>query len=155
MIPVLTLDTDAITKNWKGDQESIDWVKKYCNAVYAENSTIPLYQCDENYVDMEVFKEFKKICTMRDFHDYGYCDNEESLVKYLQKYVDDKDNNYFVHFGFMSMDYEKYYKNGTYINKDGIDTDQDYYLYIDQHPEMKIDQEFENKWITYTVRKLK
>ena len=76
-------------------------------------------------------------------------------MKYLQKYVDDKVNNYFVHFGFMSMDYEKYYKNGTYINKDGIDTDQDYYLYIDKHPEMKIDQEFENKWITYTVRKLK
>ena len=54
----------------------------------------------------------------------------------------------------MSMDYEKYYKNGTYINKDGIDTGADYYNYIDEHPEMKVPQEIENKWICFTIRKL-
>ena len=55
----------------------------------------------------------------------------------------------------MDMDYEKYYKNGSYINKDGVDTELDYYEYIDEHPEMEVPQDVENKWITFIIRKLK
>ena len=154
MIPLLTKDEESIDKNWN-TKESADWVKDYCEVVYASNSSIPLYSCDEYWVSMGVFKEFKSIYKISEFFIYGYCDTEEALLKYLQQYIDDKDNNYFVSIGGMDMDYEKYYKNGSYINKDGIDTGDDYYEYIDNHPEMKVKQDIENRWITFEIYKLK
>lgn len=155
MIPELTLDIESIVKHWKGNEDSIQWVKEHCDVFHAENSDIPLYICLDTFVDMGVFKEFKKTYPISEFFVYGYCDTEDSLVKYLQNYVDDKENNYFVMFNFMSMDYEKYYKQGSYINKDGIDTDEDYYEYIRKHPEMEVSQDYENKWITFSIVKLK
>lgn len=155
MIPILTIDMESVIKNWEGKEDSIEWVKRYCGVVNAKNSNIPLYLCDENWINMGVFNEFKKTFPTSECFIYGYCDTEDSLVKYLQQYVVDKENNYFVHIGFMDMDYEKYYKNGSYINKDGIDTEEDYYSYIDEHPEMEIEQDYENKWITFTITKLK
>ena len=57
--------------------------------------------------------------------DYGYADTEAAVEKYIQDYIDDPDP-YFVEVGLMNMDYEKYYKNGPYINEDCIDTGRDY-----------------------------
>lgn len=155
MIPKLTIDTKAVSKTWEGDKDSIKWVKNHCHVAFATNSDIPLYTCDDTWVYMGVFKEYKKVCPPSECFIYGYCDTEESLVKYLQKYVDDKENNYFVNVGSMSMDYEKYYKNGSYINKDGVNTETDYYEYIDEHPEMEIPQDIEGKWLTFVIYKLK
>lgn len=154
MIPRLTIDEESVYKNWEGNEDSIEWVKDHCDVIFATNSDIPLYGCDNNWVNMEVFKEYKKVCPLSECHIYGYCDTEESLVKYLQPFVNDKENNYFVEISGMSMDYEKYYKNGSYINKDGVDTETDYYEYIDEHPEMKVEQDFKNTWIHFTIYKL-
>lgn len=154
MIPFLTIDEEFVQNTWKDDESSREWVTENCDVVYADNSNVPLYTCDDSWVKMGVFNEYKQILPISEFYEYGYCDTEDALLKYLQSYVDDKDNNYFVTIGTMSMDYEKYYKNGTYINKDGVDTKKDYYDYIDEHPQMEVEQDFENKWITFTICKL-
>ncbi len=156
MIPKLTIDENVLL-GWK-TQKDRDEVKELCKCIEIsdDNDTIviPTYFCDELWVNtLKVFKEHKSITGTRDFYEYGYCDTEDSLVKYLKSYLDDPDNSYFVTIGFMSMDYEKYYRNGTYVNKDGVKTHKDYWDYIDEHPEMKIKQDFENKWITYCIRK--
>lgn len=159
MIPKLTLDKRSINKNWK-DKEDRNWVKKFCeevglcidtqNRIYKK--PISIYKCDSNWVELGVFKEFKKAERLP--IDYGYCDREEDLEKYLKSYVEDKNNNFLVCFGFMNMDYEKYYKNGSYIDKDGNNTKEDYYYWINEHQEDKNRQQFPNKWISFAIFKL-
>lgn len=155
MIPELTLDIESITKLWNGNEDSIQWVKEHCKVFHTKNSDIPLYICVDSFVDMGVYKEFKKTCPISEFFEYGYCDIEDALIKYLLPYAEDEENNYFVSIGSMPMDYEKYYKQGSYINKDGIDTNEGYYEYIIKHPEMKVSQDFENEWITFHIVILK
>ena len=82
--------------------------------------------------------------------DYGYADTEAAVEKYIQDYIDDPDP-YFVEVGLMSMDYEKYYKNGSYINEDGEDTDKDYW---DIQFETEPKQEHEGYWVKFAVFRL-
>ena len=155
MIPILTIDEESVSRNWQGNEESIQWVKNHCAPLHASNSTIPLYKCADEWVKMKVFNEFKETFPVTEFHEYGYCDTEEALTRHLEPYVNDRDSNYMVTVDTISMDNEKYYKFGTYVNKDGIDTNQDYYDYMDKHPEMKTEQDIKNKWITFAITKLK
>ena len=46
---------------------------------------------------------------------YGYADTEAAIEKYVQQFIDDPDNEYFIELGLMSKDYEKYYKNGRVV----------------------------------------
>lgn len=157
MIPELTLDLENIKKQWKNEEDQ-EWVKDFCkefglcNELGGNYKPIPIYQCDNNWVDLGVFNEFKKAEKLS--CDYGYCDREEDLHKYLQTYINDTENNYLVNFGFMSMDYEKYYKNGSYINKNGINTQEDYYNYINENQDDGGRQQFSGKWLTYSIYKL-
>ena len=156
MIPELTLDIESIEKNWK-NKEDQEEVKKHCEAVGLcfdndKSDLIPIYLCDNNWVGLGVFKEYKQISEI--LVEHGYCDREEDLELYLQSYLKDPDNNYFVSIGFMDMDYEKYYKHGSYINKDGEDTGDDYWPYIDQHKDEEGRQQFPSKWITFGIHKL-
>ena len=82
--------------------------------------------------------------------DYGYADTEAAVEKYIQDYIDDP-YPYFVEVGLMNMDYEKYYKNGTYINEDGIDTGRDYW---DIEFETEPKQEHEGYWVKFAVYRL-
>ena len=156
MIEKLTLDEESL-KQWK-DEKDREEVRKLCGCVEIsdneEKIIIPAYWCDDLWVNtLKVFKEHKSLTKIQDCFIYGYCDTEDALVKYLKEYYDDPDNSYFVTVSTMSMDYEKYYKNGTYVNKDGVNTHQDYFDYIDEHPEMKVEQDIEGKWIHYCIRK--
>ena len=82
--------------------------------------------------------------------DYVYADTEAAIEKYLKRYIDDPDNKYFVEAGLMSKDYEKYYKNGPYVNADGIDTGQDFYdIYTNEEDEPETD--YENAWVTVSI----
>lgn len=85
-------------------------------------------------------------------YEYGYADTEAAIEKYLKQYIDDKEHNYFVEVGIMSKDYEKYYKNGTYIDANGIDTGEDFYELYDVDEEPKTD--YENAWVTVTIFKI-
>ena len=146
MIPLLTLDIESIHEDWKEHPESWPEVEDICNPVKIGDGTIPAYACDVYWIEMGVFKEFKKYERPK-YSDYGYCDTEDALIKYLQKYIDSEDN-YFVNVGLLSMDNEKYYKFGSYINENGIDTESDY----DWDNEGK--QQYEGYWIRFTVSKL-
>jgi hypothetical protein len=153
MIPELIIDKKYIQENWNTPEAAEETIKLLENCVQLKGSNFPVYLFQEMWITMNVFKQFKNLD--KEFFEYGYGDTEESISKYLQKYADDKENNYFVYVSLMSMDYEKYYKNGSYINKDGVDTNEDYYEYIDQHPEMEVPQDFENQWIHFCISKLK
>ena len=148
MIPLLNVDKEYIDANWE-TKESADWVKDFCEVILAGDE-IPVYKCDDSWVRLGVFVEYKDVERMSEFSDYGYCDTEEALVKYLRKY-DVEAGDYFVEIGGLDMDYEKYYKFGSYINKDGEDTGMDYYDYIDEHPEMKVEQDVKGRWIRFCV----
>lgn len=83
--------------------------------------------------------------------EYGYADTEAAVEKYLQDYKDDDTTQYFVEIGLMDMDYDKYYKNGSYINEDGIDTGEDYW---DIEFETEPKQEYEGKWVKFSIYEL-
>ena len=155
MLPELTVDKEFVDKNWN-DEDSRKYVKSICEAVALGKleDGIPVYRSDDNWLEMGVYKEAKKFVPLSDYFEYGYCDNEDALRKYLQPLIDLPDERYYVHVYRIDMDYEKYYKNGSYINKDGVDTETDYYEYIDEHPEMKIEQEWPGKWLAFTIRKI-
>ena len=86
--------------------------------------------------------------------DYGYGLTFTSLEKYLNdKYSNDNDE-YFIVAYTMPMDYEKYYKNGYFIDLDGINTGNDFWILSDANKLAKI-AEIENTWIAYVVYKLK
>ena len=153
MIPLLTVDKKHIDAAWK-PKENADWVKNFCNVRFICKE-IPVYQCDDNWIKLGVFVECKDTVDWKEFFEYGYCDTEGSLAKYLKKYKEDKENDYFVNIGLLEMDNEKYFKFGTYVNKDGEDTDLGYYAYINEHPDMKIDQDVKGNWITFCIYKLK
>ena len=151
MIPKLTINEGKIDEIWK-EKEFSDYVKEALNPILLNDGT-EVYMYYADFIDFGVFNEFNSLKPISEFYNYGYCDTEDALIRYLEQYKKDSEN-YIVFLSFMSMDYEKYYKNGTYINKDGTDTREDYYYYIDEHPEMKVPQEIENKWICFTIRKL-
>lgn len=151
MIPILTMDEDFILKH-PDPEEMSSYARRYCSTIFIGDK-IPVYPCGVHWVDVGLFKEYKQSNSVSEAIS-GYCDTEESFAKLLQKYVDDKENNYFVNVGFMDMDREKYYKVGSYYNKEGIDTELDYYDYISKHPEMKVKQSYENKWITFMIHRL-
>ena len=81
--------------------------------------------------------------------DYGYADTEAAIEKYLQQYINDPVNEYFIELGLMSKDYEKYYKNGTYINADGFDTGEDFYDIYDG--DFEPETQYENYWVSFTI----
>lgn len=152
MIPKLEIDIEAIKNNWDTEeqqQDAINIIKS--TSISGKEGEIEAYLCDECWVKIGVFKQFKNV--VKSLVEYGYCDNEESLIKYLKPYID-SEKNYFIHVDLLSMDYEKYYKSGSYINKDGIDTGFDYYDWIDMHPEDEIPQQIENHWISFTINEI-
>lgn len=147
MIPKLTLDIEAIHENWKEHPETWPEIEEICEQVKIGDGSIPAYSCDEYWIRLEVFKEFKDFDRRYEDNDYGYCDTEDALIKYLKKYIDSPDN-FFVKVGLLSMDYEEYYKFGSYIDENGVDTGNDY----DWDSDSK--QQYEGNWIRFDIIKL-
>lgn len=147
MIPRLTCDSEAIRKNWKDSSEE-DWkmIEGYTKGCVLDGSDIEVYLYDESWVRCGIFKEFKKVKESLVF--YGYCSTEKALAKFLQQYVEDKEKNYYVHCHLLDMDYEKYYKFGSYINNDGVDTEDDYDWDNEE------EQQYEDKWIAFSISEI-
>lgn len=82
-------------------------------------------------------------------HEYGYADTEAAIEKYVQQFIDDPDNEYFIELGLMSKDNDKYYKNGTYIDENGIDTGEDFYAI--HNSDFNVESDYENYWVTVTI----
>ena len=153
MIPKLELDKEFIKKTWENPEA--EEVERLTEVFELGPEKIPVYPCQDTWIRCGVFKKFKDTIPTSEFFEYGYCDSEDILCKYLKSYLEDKDNNFFVHVGILSMDHSKYYKFGSYINKDGVDTGEDYYDWIREHPEDKDKQQFPNEWIMFSIVKLK
>jgi len=149
MFPKLTIDNESIEKNWK-DPDSRNHVLKICEENALDDGT-PFYTCDDVFVTLGVFNEVKSI--KGSLIDYGYCDTEDALIKYLEPFKKDS-KKYFLDISLLSMDNEKYYKFGSYINKDGVDTEDDYWYWIDEHPEYKVPQQFEGRWIHFEISEI-
>ena len=148
MIPKLTFDREAVRKNWPDcDDKEMDNIEKYAAAVQlTDDCNFEVHVSDNNWVNLGIYKEFKK--TKRGYVDYGYCSTQAAMAKYLQKYADDLEKNYYVYTHMLSMDYENYYKFGSYINNDGVDTEDDYDWDNEE------EQQFEDEWIAFSVYEL-
>ena len=86
-------------------------------------------------------------------YDYGYASTEASIEKYVQQFINDPHNEYFIEIGLIPKDYEKYYKHGTYIDENGIDTGEDFYdIYKDG---IEPETQYKNSWVTVTIFKIK
>ena len=51
----------------------------------------------------------------------------------------------------MSKDNDKYYKNGTYIDENGIDTGEDFYAIHNHNSDFNVESDYENYWVTVTI----
>lgn len=143
MIPKLEFTAESWPEEYRA--EAI----KFLNKQFALNGNNELI-CHPRNANCHIFA-FKGYENYRaSLLDYGYADTEAAVEKYLQDYIDDPDP-YFVEVSLMNMDYDKYYKNGSYINEDGIDTGEDYW---DIEFETEPKQEHEGYWVKFAVYRL-
>ena len=151
MIPKLEFDDEGIAKGWPNySEEERNELKEHIRAIRLDDGTW-VYNTWDTWIPMGVFKDYKKI--VESHIEYGYCDTEAALIKLLEPYKA-SEQAYYVEIGVMNMDYEKYYKNGSYYNQNGEDTGEDYYDWIAEHPEDKVKQDFEGKWITFCISQI-
>lgn len=130
------------------DREEVQNTLGECYALNG-NKHIICYPKNAN-CHINAYKGYENCCAL--IYEYGYADTEAAIEKYVQQYIDDPNNEYFIEIGLMSKDYEKYYKNGTYIDENGIDTGEDFYdIYTDG---FEPEAQYENSWVVVTIFKI-
>ena len=154
MIPVIKLNQPYVNEIWKNPNDR-KTLEKACGVMFLNKPyDIPVYRIDAAmWIKLDVFEGYKGIAPLSECHVYGYCNNDEALAKFLKPYVDSEDE-YFVCVHLMSKDYENYYKNGSFINEDGVDTKTGYWIYEEEHPDMVGEEEYENAWLSFVIYKL-
>ena len=143
MIPKLEFTAESWPEEYR-EEVTKAFDKQY---TLNDNDDIICHPCNAN-CHIYAFKGYENHRAI--LLDYGYADTEAAVEKYLQQYIDEPNELYFVELGLMSMDYEKYYKNGSYINEDGEDTMMDYWDYWDDS-ENEHTQEYEGNWVKFSV----
>lgn len=138
---------------------NIDKIKKYYDEKDAqlvlnllsriEEFNIPVYICNTRlWTDFVKDYPYTK---EPDTIDYFYGLNTESLEKYINtKYGDDNPNVYVVEAHLLSMDHEKYWKFGTFVDLNGINTDDDFYS-VDNWEELIDKAQIKNHWIAVSI----
>ena len=147
MIPIL----EFTPKSW--GEELWEKAERAINVFYYLNGNENIKCWKDN---TSIFPEAFIGCENKNFHliEYGYADDEASIEKYLKNYIDDPNNEYFIEIGLMSLDYDKFYKNGYYINENGEDTGSDYWgFYSEDH--LKGKRQYENCWVTFSIYEIK
>lgn len=150
MIPKLIFDKEKNRKGYRGTDEEFE---KFCKLfdtfsefsfdAYHDNANC-LLSCFDGYEDWH----------QPHIVDYGYALTPEAVEKYiLANYGDNNPNKYFIEVGLMSFDHEKPWKQGTYIDKDGNNTQEDYYDVEGIEEEMKHPY-IDNRFITFSVHDL-
>ena len=131
------------------DREEVQNTSGECYALNG-NEHIICYPTNAN-CHINAYKGYENCRAI--IHEYGYADTEAAIEKYVQQFIDDPDNEYFIELGLMSKDNDKYYKNGTYIDENGIDTGEDFYdIYKDG---IEPETQYKNSWVTVTIFKIK
>ena len=147
MIPILKINEDFFTQII--DKKTYDYFRKHQDPLKFADNSIPIYR---SHADLHVgkdnlFNEFKRT-NLTD--DYGYCPTEESLIKYLQKYVDDPNNNFLIQVNLVDVDYVQEFQH--FIDNYGNQTNYDFYEYVDEFGMPDI--EYERNLIHYVIYKL-
>lgn len=151
MFPNYEVDIDFIKENWKNPDESVK--------IITERVLVPV----EDFKQVQVFYHGVEFfsCCFKGHHQnievgnlkvvkYGYALTAESIEKYLLENYADDENEYLVEVDLMSMDYEKYYKNGCFVDLDGNYTHRDFYD-LDDCDELEKKAQFENNWIMFRI----
>lgn len=151
MFPRYEVDIDFIKKNWKDPEKSVkDITERILN---------PL----SDFKQIQVFGPHVEFfsCCFKGHHQnthtgnlkmvkYGYALTVESIEKFLLENYADDENEYLVEADLMSMDYEKYYKNGRFVDLEGNYTGRDFYQ-LDDCDELEKKAQFENNWIHFCI----
>ena len=151
MIRKLEINDNAIISKWTDEQDR-EYVREKLNT-FVNEFNIPVYFKGSEYF-IHCFDGYEHMTYPPLPVDYGYGLTFKSLEKYLNdKYGNDNDE-YFIVAYTMPMDYEKYYRNGYFIDLYGINTGNDFWILSDANKLAKI-EDIENTWIAYVVYKLK
>jgi len=155
MIVKLEPNLEQIEKGWKTKKDRkvvLDHVHgikltEDFNHAYLQNTNI--------YVALGIFKGYEDIRVQPKLEDYGYALTGEAIKKYvLSNFGDSDPTEYMLEISVMPFDYEKYYKNGSYIDLDGNDTGNDFFDQPD-YKELEKKAELPGYWISFTVLKLR
>lgn len=143
MIPKLEFTSKSWTDEYKEKAEKLLNKPFYLN----NNTNI---KCWAN--NTSIFPEAFIGCENKIFkmEEYGYADSEEAIELYLKKYIEEPNQEYFIEIGLMSLDCEKWYKNGYYVNEKGEDTGTDYWS-IYQTDHLKEKRQYQNCWVTFSI----
>lgn len=150
MLPELEIDIERVKKDYpqKEDQENItETLQKFDNF-----TSIPVFPVMAEYF-ANYFIGHENIDSDLEIVDYKYGLTIESIEKYITNEYSDDADEYLIVGTIMSMDYEKYYKNGTFVDLDGNATYEDFYD-IKNWEELKKKADFGNHWIRFTVYNL-
>lgn len=124
MIKTLEINNEYIDSQWRTEDSRNEIKKKL--SVIVEEFNMPVYISGaEHFINCCKGYENEKL----EFPvEYGYGLTFDSLNKYLSnKYGENNRNEYLVCAYSLSMEYEKIYKCGNYINLSGENTENDYY----------------------------
>jgi len=147
MVGKFEIDDEVVELSWKGKRERkniYEWLNPFKEFVkydvYGRSAELFAW-CFKGHVTAN--GNLKMI-------DYGYALDAGSIEKWLDANFANDENEYLVSCDLMSMDYEKYYKNGSFINQDGIDTGHDFY---DEKNYKQLEKQalVKNHWITVVV----
>jgi hypothetical protein len=73
-----------------------------------------------------------------------------SLERQIKNFLDNNEP-YLIEVGLTSIDYEKYYKQGPFINDYGKPVHEDYWDYVE---DVDVNRDIEDYWITFHVYRL-
>ena len=148
MINKLEINDDVIITNWTDEQDR-NYMREKLNTL-VEEFNIPVYFKGSEHF-LYCFDGYEHITSTPLSIDYGYGLTFKSLEKYLKdKYGDGNKGEYFIVAYTMSMDYEKYYKNGTFVDLNGKNTGEDFW-YQKNADDLAKKADIENYWIAYCV----
>ena len=147
MIPELIFDKEKNRVGYDGTDEEFE---EFCELLdtYSDFSFIA-YRSGVNCL-LSCFDGFED-WNQPSIIDYSYGLTFNSINNYIQKtYGDSNPNKYLIEVHLMSFDYEKPWKFGTYIDKDGNKTHKDYYE-IDEYKEDIKTADIDGNFIAFSV----
>lgn len=147
MIPKLIFDREKNRQNYNGTDKDfeefcilLDTFSEFSFDAYKEGTNC-LLNCFNGYEDWN----------QPNILDYGYALTPEAIDKYIiSNYNDNNPNKFLIEIGLMSFDYDKPWKCGTYVDKEGNNTYEDYYNIDSVKDEMK-NSYINNCFITFGV----
>lgn len=147
MIVSIIPDKEYIEKTWKKDSKKI---YEYIDTVAIGDDGTPYYYSHVDiWIDCGVAKNLEskaKLIT------YSYANHSNHIDKYLEKYKKDNET-YIACLGVFSREYEKPWKHGYFIDKNGVQTGNDYWDYESTGKEDE-EWEYDDYFVNFLIFKV-